>query len=293
MRIRAVSAALVIVGDILAAGTVSGQSELPVVQKGVELYWAGQYQRTVELLDPLCAVESREDASTECYKYLAFSHVALGEAERAQHAFSRLLAVDAEYRLDESMVSPKIVEQFDISRQQIIDELFEKGKAAYFAKEYRGAAELLDQVLRLDPQQALAREYSQLAREQAALEEKQASLAKQVETAPPPPVEEPEEPENQVYHVTSRITPPVLIETIQPEYPTSERRAGREGTVVLTAVVDKDGQLRDPKVIRSVSPVLDAAAIRAVMLWRYRPARLGDRDVAVYTVVRLAFTLKP
>jgi protein TonB len=188
-------------------------------------------------------------------------------------------------------VSPKILDQFEISRRKIIDELFEKGKASYFAKDYRRATELLTQVLRLDPGQALAKEYSQLAREQAALEEKQASLEKQLEAAPPPPPVE--EPENQVYHVTSRITPPVLISKVQPDYPPAERRAGREGTVVVTAVVDKDGQLRDPKVIRSVSPVLDAAAVQAVRRWRYRPARLDDRNVAVYTVVRLAFTLDP
>jgi TonB family protein len=259
------------------------------VQRGVELYWAGQYRRTVEFLDPLCAAESREDASTECYKYLAFSHVALGEAEKAQRAFSRLLALDAEYRLDESLVSPKILEQFQVSRRQIIGELFGKGKDAYFAKDYGKAMELLGQVLRLDPGQALAKEYEQLAREQATLAEKQASLAKQIETAPPPV----EEPEDQVYHVTSRITPPVLISRVPPEYAAAERRAGREGTVVLTAVIDKDGQVRDPKVIRAVSPALDAAAIQAVLRWRYRPARLGDRDVAVYTVVRLSFTLKP
>jgi protein TonB len=292
VRTRAVSTSALLTGGLLLSSTAaSGQPTVQAVQQGVELYWAGQYQRTIELLDPLCAVESRVDASTECYKYLAFSHVALGEAERAQQTFSRLLALDPEYRLDESLVSPKILDQFEISRRKIIDELFEKGKASYFAKDYRRATELLTQVLRLDPGQALAKEYSQLAREQAALEEKQASLEKQLEAAPPPPPVE--EPENQVYHVTSRITPPVLISKVQPDYPPAERRAGREGTVVVTAVVDKDGQLRDPKVIRSVSPVLDAAAVQAVRRWRYRPARLDDRNVAVYTVVRLAFTLDP
>jgi protein TonB len=286
VRARAVSAAL---AAIVLPGISSAQTAGPSdVQQGVELYWAGQYQRTVEFLDPLCAAERREDASTECYKYLAFSHVALGESEMAQQAFTRLLAVDAEYRLDESLVSPKILEQFELSRRGIIDDLFQKGKAAYFAKDYPRATELLEQVLRLDPGQALAKEYSQLSREQTALQEKEKTLAKRIET--PPPVEEPED---HVYHVTSKITPPVLTSRVQPDYPATERRAGREGVVVITAVIDKDGQVRDPKVIRSVSPALDAAALQAVLRFRYRPARLGDRDVAVYTVVRLSFTLNP
>jgi protein TonB len=291
VRTRQVAvAALVASGFVVSSTRSSAQLAGSGVQQGVELYWAGQYQRTIELLDPLCAVEAREDASTECYKYLAFSHVALGEAEMAQQAFTRLLALDAEYQLDESLVPPKILQQFEISRREIIDDLFEKGKGAYFAKDYAKATELLDQVLRLDPAQALAKEYSQLAREQAALQEKQATLAKTTETATPAPAEEPED---HVYHVTSKITPPVLTSRVQPDYPTAERRAGREGVVVITAVIDKDGQVRDPKVIRSVSPALDAAAVQAVLRFRYRPARLGDRDVAVYTVVRLAFTLNP
>jgi len=259
------------------------------VERGIESYWAGQYRETVALLAPLCAAESREDVAIECFKYLAFSHVALGESDMAKQAFSRLLAQDAVYQLDESLVSPKILEQFQASRRQLVDELFEKGKTAYFDKDYETATELLARVLRLDPEQVLAKEYSQLASEQAALMEKEASLTKAA-SEPPPAIEEPED---RVYHMTSRMTPPVLISKIQPDYPSAERRAGREGTVIVTAVVGNDGAVREPKVIRSVSPALDAAAVHAVMQWRYRPALLEDREVAVYTVVRLSFDLNP
>ena len=89
------------------------------------------------------------------------------------------------------------------------------------------------------------------------------------------------------------MSPPVLISRVQPDYPSTERRAHREGTVIVAAVIGKDGVLRDPKVIRSVSPGLAASAIDAVLQWRYRPARLEDRDVAVHTVIRLAFDLDP
>jgi TonB family protein len=63
--------------------------------------------------------------------------------------------------------------------------------------------------------------------------------------------------------------------------------------VIVAAVVGKDGTVREPKVIRSASPGLAAAAIDAVLRWRYRPARLEDRDVAVHTVIRLTFDLDP
>ena len=45
------------------------------VERGIELYWSGQYRETVTLLTAICGSESREDLSVECYKYLAFSHV--------------------------------------------------------------------------------------------------------------------------------------------------------------------------------------------------------------------------
>jgi TonB family protein len=261
------------------------------VERGIELYWSGQYRETVTLLSALCEAENRDDVSVECYKYLAFSHVALGDGEMAQEAFSQLLARDAEYRLDESLVSPKILEQFDGSRRQLVAQLFESGKAAYFEQGYAAALELFAQVLRLDPGHSLAKEYSQLATEQLALVEKQASLTREVVApAPPPPVEEPDD---RVYHLTSRMTQPSLISRVQPDYPSAERRAGREGTVVVTAVIGKDGVVRDAKVIRSVSPALTAAAIDAVLKWRYRPAQLEGRDVAVYTLVRLDFALDP
>jgi TonB family protein len=259
------------------------------VERGIELYWSGQYRETVTLLTAICGSESREDLSVECYKYLAFSHVALGEAEEAQQAFSDLLARDAEYQLDETLVSPKILEQFRVSRGRLVTELFENGKTAYFAKDYSAATDLLARALRLDPELVLAKEYSQLATEQAALAERAASLTKEA-AAPPPSVEEPED---RVYHLTSRMTPPVLLSRVPPDYPAAERRAGREGTVLVTAVIDKDGALREPKVIRSVSPALADAAIRAVLQWRYRPARFEERDVAVYTLVRLDFDLDP
>ena len=259
------------------------------VEKGVELYWSGQYRETVDLLSALCGAESRDDISVECYKYLAFSHVALGDPQRAQQAFSQLLGRDAEYRLDGSLVSPKILEQFDVSRRQLVTQLFESGKAAYFERRYAASLEIFAQVLRLDSEHALAGEYSKLATEQLSLVEKQASLAKEA-VPPPPPVEAPDD---RIYHLTSKMTAPVLISRVAPDYPSAERRAGREGTVIVTAVIGNDGVVRDPKVVRSVSPALSAAAIDAVLQWRYRPARLEERDVAVYTLVRLDFDLDP
>ena len=45
------------------------------------------------------------------------------------------------------------------------------------------------------------------------------------------------------------------------------------------------------KVLKSVNPLLDASAVRAVQQWRYRPATLNGRAVRVYLTVTVTFNL--
>jgi TonB family protein len=88
------------------------------------------------------------------------------------------------------------------------------------------------------------------------------------------------------------VTPPVAIETIAPPYPELARRAHMEGVVVLEAVIGVDGSVRDVRVLRGASPLLDAAALEAVRRWRYRAASVGTRPVAVYLQVVITFSLR-
>jgi protein TonB len=88
------------------------------------------------------------------------------------------------------------------------------------------------------------------------------------------------------------VTPPVAIETISPVYPELARRAHMEGVVVLEAVIGVDGSVRDVRVLRGASPLLDPAALEAVRRWRYRAASVGARPVAVYLQVVITFSLR-
>ncbi len=88
------------------------------------------------------------------------------------------------------------------------------------------------------------------------------------------------------------VTPPVAIETVSPGYPELARRTHLEGVVVLEAIIGRDGFVRDVRVLRGVSPLLDPAALEAVRTWRYRPARIEGRAVAVYLNVTVTFSLR-
>ncbi len=88
------------------------------------------------------------------------------------------------------------------------------------------------------------------------------------------------------------VRAPVLLERVEPDYPEAARRARIEGTVVLEAVITARGSVEEIRVLRSINPLLDQAAERAVRRWSYRPATLNGRAVRVYLTVTVDFRLR-
>ncbi len=72
---------------------------------------------------------------------------------------------------------------------------------------------------------------------------------------------------------------PVPRVQIQPQYPFEMRRAGITGEVLVEFIVDSNGDVRNPFVVRSTNREFDAAAIQAISRWKFRPGRRGGRDV--------------
>lgn len=77
---------------------------------------------------------------------------------------------------------------------------------------------------------------------------------------------------------------------VQPEYPAEARKAGTQGTVMVQALVGRDGQVKDMRLVARVEG-LDAAALMAVRQWKFRPAILGGKPVAVWVAVPVKFAL--
>ena len=72
------------------------------------------------------------------------------------------------------------------------------------------------------------------------------------------------------------------------EYTASARAEGIEGKLKLKLTVGADGQVINVEVLSAVAPELDAAAVAAVKLWRFKPAMLCGKAVSggVYIVAR-------
>lgn len=65
-------------------------------------------------------------------------------------------------------------------------------------------------------------------------------------------------------------------------YPESERIAGVSGKVVLSFIIDKDGYVRNVKVVRDLDPVLDNEAVRVIKSSpKWQPAKNNGKNVAV------------
>jgi len=84
---------------------------------------------------------------------------------------------------------------------------------------------------------------------------------------------------------------PEAISKATPEYPDIARQSSMEGTVVVQALVGKDGKVKDTKVVKSV-PVLDDAAVAAVKRWVFKPALSNNKPVAVWVAVPVKFSLQ-
>lgn len=77
------------------------------------------------------------------------------------------------------------------------------------------------------------------------------------------------------------------------KYPTDAQEAGVQGRVICSFVVDKKGNIVEPKIIRGIDPSLDAEALRVIgMMPRWTPGRQDGKAVRVLYTVPITFRLQ-
>jgi protein TonB len=91
-----------------------------------------------------------------------------------------------------------------------------------------------------------------------------------------------------------KLVPPRLLKAPAARYPSRARRLGWEGRVVLELRVSARGAVEKVTVAASSGhAVLDRAASRAVLRWRFRPATRDGAPVAHTVRVPIDFALVP
>jgi len=102
---------------------------------------------------------------------------------------------------------------------------------------------------------------------------------------PPPPKATPSR-----IRVGGQVQQAKMLRMVQPVYPPIAKTAHVSGTVILHAIISKDGNVEQLEYV-SGPALLMHAAMDAVKQWRYQPTTLNNEPVEVDTTISVVFTL--
>ena len=97
--------------------------------------------------------------------------------------------------------------------------------------------------------------------------------------------------DREVFRVGGGVSAPQVIFKVDPEYTEQARKAKLQGTVVLNLLVQRDGTVRNVRVVQSLDLGLDEKAIEAVQKWRFRPGMKSGEPVDVAAIIEVTFRL--
>ncbi len=89
------------------------------------------------------------------------------------------------------------------------------------------------------------------------------------------------------------VAAPIYARNPKPDYPMAAQRAGSEGRVLVRVVVSETGAASSLSIEKSSGyRILDLAAERAVMKWKFIPASRGRTNISSVCVVPIRFNLQ-
>ncbi len=103
-----------------------------------------------------------------------------------------------------------------------------------------------------------------------------------------PPPAEPTGP----IRVGGDVKPPEKIVFPSPQYTEIARKARIQGVVIVEAIIDKEGNVTNVKVLKGLPMGLDQSAVDAVKRWKFKPATLNGKPVAVIYNLTVNFQLQ-
>jgi protein TonB len=105
-----------------------------------------------------------------------------------------------------------------------------------------------------------------------------------------PPKEIKKSDEKRAVKISETVQQAQLVSRIEPRYPPLALQTRKEGTVLLHAIISREGRITAIEVA-SGSPWFVQAALDAVREWRYRPTYLNGEPVEVETSITVIFRL--
>lgn len=101
--------------------------------------------------------------------------------------------------------------------------------------------------------------------------------------------------ENEIFIVVEEIPKPIGgLDAIQSKihYTDLAMKADIQGKVIVLAVIDKNGNVKDARIAKSLFPQLDEIALNAVKGTKFTPGKQRGRPVNVQMYIPISFKLK-
>jgi TonB family protein len=91
--------------------------------------------------------------------------------------------------------------------------------------------------------------------------------------------------------LTPGVDPPVVMRRVEAEYTRDAREARIQGSATFELTVNETGHPHGIKLLSPIGFGLDERAQESLEQWRFRPARLNERNIAAVVLVEVRFRL--
>jgi len=273
-----------------------------------DLYIVASYDEALLVLNRIHPTASPPESS-EIASYQVFCLLALGRKDDAQQAIAALVKADPLYRPTEATTSPRTRAVFEEVRRGllpgIVQDTYDKAKAAFDRKDPQTAATEFDRVLALldEPEMANAPNMADLRRLASGFRDLSkaaaaappvpvAAIAKAPDlpaTAPPPAAAEPAPQEPRTYSPgDAGVVSPVAVLRPTPSWqPRNDIERRRLFRGVLEVLVDERGDVITAVLGKSVHPAYDTALIEMARTWKFKPATKDGVPVRCRTTIEI------
>lgn len=111
------------------------------------------------------------------------------------------------------------------------------------------------------------------------------------EAPPPPPPPAPDPVPDGPVHVGGDVKAPIVIKRVEPQYTDLARKAHETGIVIVEAIINKQGEVEQVKVVKGLPMGLSEKAEEAVKQWHFKPGMMNGVPVEVIFDLTVNFTL--
>ena len=283
---------------LLSSASAAAQDSLDPVRS---LYASAEYEEALTAIGRLKS-NANLGGVVEIDRYRALCLIALGRTAEANQAIETTVILDPLYQPTAADASPRVRAAFAAVRQRVLPtvvrSLYASAKAAYDRKAFAEAADSLEKTVRvIDTLEGSKGELGDLRMLASGfLDLSKAAIAKP-SVVPPPPAPTPAQVSLVEAPVALAPAPPLPLSNVVakrqdlPKLPFSlaATRAQYRGTVEVE--IDEAGNVVGARVIQSVHVLYDPLLLAAARDWKYVPARIDGRPIAVRK--RVDVVLKP